>query len=207
MISKKYKDLVIATRNQKKKAEMVRLLGNVGMKIWSLADFPAIPPIEEDGGSFDENAIKKATVTAEATGMLALADDSGLEVDALGAAPGIYSSRYAGPDASDEMNNRKLLQELKGVPPAKRKARYKCSIALAEPDGNVKVTRGECFGFITTSPHGNAGFGYDPLFIIPRFSKTAAELGSKIKDKISHRAKAIHQIRRTLLRHSESPPR
>lgn len=200
-MNKKYKDLVIATRNKKKKEEIIRLLGNTGLKIWSLSDFPRIPPIEEDGQTFDDNAIKKATITASRTGMLSLADDSGLEVEALGGAPGIYSARYAGPDANDQMNNRKLLEALKGLPMEKRKARYKCSVALAEPDGNFKVVRGECFGLIGTSPKGTTGFGYDPLFILPRFAKTVAELGSKIKDKVSHRAKAVHQARRTIMRH------
>lgn len=204
MANKKYKDLVIATRNPKKKEEVVRLLGYLShIKIWSLSDFRHIPAIEEDGESFDENAIKKAVVTAEKTGMLALADDSGLEVEALDNRPGIYSSRYAGPDANDQMNNRKLLEELKGVPLAKRKAQYKCSVAVAEPDGTYKLIRGECFGLIGTAPRGRTGFGYDPLFIIPRFSKTVAELGPRIKDKISHRAKAIHQARRIILRHIE----
>src|SRR3989338_9049027 len=113
-MNKKYKDIVIATRNKKKKEEIIRLLGNTGLKIWSLSDFPKIPHIEEDGRTFDDNAIKKATVVAGQTGMLALADDSGLEVEALGGAPGIYSARYAGPDANDQMNNRKLLEALKG---------------------------------------------------------------------------------------------
>jgi XTP/dITP diphosphohydrolase len=200
-MNKKYKDLVIATRNQKKKEEIVRLLGHLdNIKIWSLSNFRNIPPIEEDGLSFDDNAVKKATITAEKTGMLALADDSGLEVEALGAMPGVYSARYAGPDATDEMNNRKLLEELKGVPFSKRNARYVCSVAIAEPAGRIKVTRGECYGVIANAPAGNTGFGYDPIFIIPRFSKTVAQLGPKIKDKISHRAKAIHQARRIILR-------
>jgi len=200
-VNKKYKDIVIATRNKKKKEEIMRLLRDVGMKVWSLADFPHIGPISEDGFTFDDNAIKKAKITAEETGMLSLADDSGLEVDALDGKPGIYSARYASEDASDNMNNRKLLDELKGVPFKKRFARYKCSVALAEPDGNVKVLRGDCFGFIGTVLRGNNGFGYDPLFIIPRYSKTVAELPAKIKDRISHRAKAIYQARRILLRH------
>ncbi len=200
-MNKKYKDLVIATRNQKKKEEIVRLLGNTGMKIWSLADFRNIPPIEEDGSNFDENAIKKATVVAAQTGMLALADDSGLEVEALGGAPGIYSARYAGIGANDEMNNRKLLEDLKGLPLTKRRARYKCTVALAEPDGNVKITRGEFFGIIGISPKGKTGFGYDPLFIVPKFAKTVAELGPRVKDKLSHRAKAMHQARRIIIRH------
>jgi XTP/dITP diphosphohydrolase len=203
-MNKKYKDLVVATRNQKKKQEIIRLLGHLdNIKIWSLSNFLNIPPIEEDGLSFDANAIKKATIVAKETGMFSLADDSGLEVEALGGEPGVYSSRYAGIDANDEMNNRKLLEVLKGVPLAKRNARYMCSIALAEPDGKVKVVRGECYGIIATSPAGNAGFGYDPLFIIPRFSKTVAQLGPKIKDKISHRAKAILKARRIILRHSQ----
>ena len=198
---RKYKDLVIATKNKKKKEEILRLLGKPGLKIWSLADFPNIAPIEEDGFTFDDNAVKKATVAARETGMLALADDSGLEVEALGGKPGVYSARYAGPDANDEMNNRKLLHELKGMPMEKRRARYKCSVALAEPDGNFKITRGECFGLIATSPKGNTGFGYDPIFIIPRYAKTVAELGPKVKDKISHRSEAVYQARRIIMRH------
>lgn len=201
MISKKYKDLIIATRNQKKKEEITRLLGFTGIKIWSLADFRNIPAIEEDGLTFDDNAIKKATIAASMTGMLAIADDSGLEVDALGGKPGIYSARYAGENAGDRENNRKLLEELKDVPFKKRTARYKCSIALVEPDGNFKVVRGECFGLIATTPKGNNGFGYDPLFIVPNFSKTVAELSPKIKDRISHRAKAIYQAKRIISKH------
>lgn len=201
MINRKYKDLVIATRNQKKKEEIARLLGHTGMKIWSLADFRNIPHIEEDGLTFDDNAIKKAVIAANQTGMLAIADDSGLEVDALGGEPGVHSARYAGEDAGDQENNRKLLDELKGVPFKKRTARYKCSITLAEPDGNFKVVRGECFGFIGTHPKGKHGFGYDPLFIIPNFSKTVAELSPKIKDRISHRGKAVYQAKRILSKH------
>lgn len=205
MANKKYKELVIATRNPKKKEEIIRLLGYLShIKVWSLSDFREIPPIEEDGASFDDNAIKKAVITAEKTGMLALSDDSGLEVEALDGEPGMYSSRYAGLNADDQMNNQKLLEELKGVPLAKRKAHYKCSVAVAEPDGTYKLTRGECFGLIGTAPRGRTGFGYDPLFIIPRFSKTVAELGPRIKDKISHRAKAIRQARRIILRHIET---
>ena len=203
-MNRKYKDLVIATRNKKKKEEIIRLLGRPGLKIWSLADFPNIAPIEEDGVTFDDNAIKKATVAAKETGMLALADDSGLEVEALGGGPGVYSARYAGPGANDEMNNKKLLQELKGVPLEKRRARYKCSVALAEPEGNFKITRGECFGLIGMSPKGRTGFGYDPLFIVPKFAKTVAELGPRMKDKISHRAKAVQQARRIIMRHVQA---
>jgi len=203
-VNKKYKELVIATKNQKKKEELARLLGYTGIKIWSLADFRNIAPIVEDGETFDENAIKKATTAARETGMLSMADDSGLEVDALDGEPGIYSARYAGEDATDQMNNSKLLERLKGVPQKKRIARYKCSIALAEPDGWVKVFRGECFGYIAAAPKGNAGFGYDPLFVIPNFSKTVAELKPRIKDKISHRAKAVHQARRIIMRRIET---
>ena len=202
--NKKYKDLVIATRNRKKKEEIARLLGYMShIKIWSLSDFREIPPITEDGETFDDNAVKKAVVTAEKTGMLVLADDSGLEVEALGGRPGVYSARYAGPDANDQINNRKLLEELKGVPLVKRIARYRCSVAIAEPAGMIKITRGECFGLIGASARGNTGFGYDPLFIIPKLSKTVAELGPRIKDKISHRAKAIRQARRTILKRIE----
>ncbi len=201
MLKEKYKDLVIATRNPKKKQEIIRLLGRLDINIWSLADFKDMSVVVEDGFSFDENAVKKALAAARHTGMLALADDSGLEVDALGGEPGIYSSRYSGPDADDQANNRKLLTQLKGVPPAKRTARYRCSVAVADPGENVRITRGECFGYIAQAPSGKEGFGYDPLFVIPRFSKTIAQLGSRIKDKISHRAKAVHLARRIILRY------
>jgi len=196
----KYTELIIATRNQKKKQEILRLLGPIKIKIWSLSDYPEVPEVVEDGQTFDDNAIKKAVTAATVAGKLVLGEDSGLEVDALDGAPGIYSSRFAGEDASDEINNQKLLRELKGVPFKKRGAQYHCSIAIAEPDGKVKVVRGICRGRIGLAKKGRSGFGYDPLFFIDKYEKTFAELGPHTKDKMSHRAKAMREARRIIYR-------
>ncbi len=198
--NKKYKELIIATRNKKKKEEILRFLKGVKIKIWSLADYPNIPKIEEDGATFDENAMKKSTTVAKATGKLTLGEDSGLEVDALDGRPGIYSARFSGEDANDELNNAKLLKMLKGLPLRKRTAQYRCSVAITQPDGTTKVVRGHCRGYIGFERKGKTGFGYDPIFVMPRYSKTFAELGPHIKDKMSHRAMAMKQARRVVMR-------
>jgi len=197
---RKYKDLIIATGNRKKKEEILRLLGPLEVKIWSLADYPELPKVGEDGNTFDENAIKKAVAAAEATGKFTLAEDSGLEVDALDGEPGIYSARFSGEDANDEMNNAKLLKMLKGLPWPKRKAQFRCSVALVHTDGKIKVVRGYCKGYIGFEKKGKTGFGYDPVFVIPRYSKTFAELGSQVKDRMSHRAMAMKQAKRIIMR-------
>lgn len=162
--------------------------------------------IVEDGTSFDENAIKKAIETAEYTGKLTLADDSGLEVEALDGEPGVWSSRFAGEEADDRENNEKLLILLKGIPLEKRKAQFRCSVAIAIPEGKVKLVRGSCKGLIGFQMKGKTGFGYDSLFVIPRYEKTFAELGPRIKDKMSHRSRALKQARRVLLRYIERAP-
>jgi XTP/dITP diphosphohydrolase len=154
--------------------------------------------VEEDGETFCDNAVKKATVIAKAIGEWALADDSGLEVDALGGAPGVYSARYAGLDhhgeRNDRENNAKLLKELAGVPISRRTARFRSVIALASPEGKVWTAEGICEGYIGLEPRGEKGFGYDPLFYLPEYGLTMAELTEEEKNRISHRAKAMERF-------------
>lgn len=188
-------ELLIATRNQKKKKELETILSGFDIKLLSLDDLPPLPEVEEDGLTFEENAIKKALTVARQSNLLTLADDSGLVVDALQGAPGVYSARYAGPDANDEKNNQKLLQALQGVPEAERTARFVCVIALASPDGNVQTVMGSCEGRIDRTLHGAGGFGYDPLFIPDGCGQSFAELPAEEKNRISHRGKALQKIR------------
>jgi len=191
-------DLVVATKNKKKLKEIEELLGDLNLRILSLADFPQAPKIIEDGKTFDQNAIKKAATIAMYTGKLTMGEDSGLEVRALKNKPGVYSSRYSGEGATDRKNNLKLLRELKNVPLKKRTARYRCSIAIAEKHRLITVVNGSCNGLIGFCSKGSTGFGYDPLFIIPKYNKTFAELGEKIKHTMSHRAKAIKKARKVM---------
>lgn len=186
--------LVLATRNKGKVKEMAGMLASHGMEVLSLDDFPQVGEIEEDGATFAENAIKKAVVTAELTSLTALADDSGLVVDYLDGAPGIFSARFAGGARSDHANNEKLLNLLAGLPPDKRTARFQCVIAVARPDGAVHTVQGTCEGIIAEAPRGDLGFGYDPLFYLPEYDKTFAELDLPLKNKISHRGKALTQV-------------
>ena len=183
--------LVLATRNAGKVRELTALLAPLGFTIRSLADYPQLPEVIEDGATFQENAVKKARAVAEATGCLALADDSGLEVDYLGGAPGVFSARFAGAGHDDRANNEKLLRLLQGVPEEKRTARFRCVVAVAIPDGRVFTAEGVCEGLIATSPRGRGGFGYDPLFYVPGYAKTFAELDPFIKNQISHRGRAL----------------
>ncbi len=187
--------LVLATRNAGKIAEMKTLLAGLNLTIQSLADYPQIGEIEEDGRTFAENAVKKAVTVALATGELTLADDSGLEVDALGGRPGIFSSRYAPTTAE---RNIKLLEELKGIAEPLRTARFVCAAALADPQGHAIVRTGVCEGRIAFEPSGTGGFGYDPLFFLPEQNKTMASLTDEEKNRISHRGKAIRALRPVL---------
>jgi XTP/dITP diphosphohydrolase len=178
-------------------------LGDLDLTLLSLDDFPEMPEIPETGATFAENAGAKALAVARATGLPALADDSGLEVAALSGRPGVYSARYAGdrtaPRApTDEDNWRKLLEELEGVPWEARQARFVCEIALARPDGRLYRARGECAGFIAKAPRGERGFGYDPVFWVPAFKRTMAELGPGVKNRISHRARALQALKELL---------
>lgn len=192
--------LVIASRNRGKIAEYGEMLRDLPVEILSLADFPDLPEVRETGRTFRENALIKARAAAAATGLIALADDSGLEVDYLNGAPGVYSSRYAGPEQNDEANNRKLLAALEGVPMALRGARFRCVIAIVTPEGREFLSEGVCEGRISLAPRGRAGFGYDPLFLVPSLGKTFAELGPEVKNRISHRAQALRAARDMLRR-------
>ena len=189
------KELVIATRNAGKLREIRELLQSTITTISSLADFPEIPDIVEDGDSFEQNALKKACITAQATGKPVVADDSGLCVDILNGRPGIYSARFAGPDASDSDNNTKLLAELAGTSPDGRSAAFRCVLALCFPDGSSRTFSGELKGMILDAPKGSLGFGYDPLFLVREYGKTLAELSPEVKNRISHRGKAFSQLK------------
>lgn len=191
-------ELVIATMNPGKFREIQAILAPLGLKILSLRDFPEIPDIVEDGKTFEENAIKKAAAVARLIGRVAIADDSGLAVDALQGRPGVFSSRYAGEKGTDEERYRKLLKEMAGTPQGKRGAAFICAMAVASPRGKVEVVDGECRGEIAFSPQGSHGFGYDPVFYLPERGKTMAELGPEIKNRISHRAQALEKLRQLL---------
>jgi len=188
--------LVLATRNKGKIAEIKEILADFqAIELLSLADFPDLPKIEETGTTFKENAILKAKTIAKLTGYLTLADDSGLTVEYLNGAPGVYSARYAGENATDAENNAKLLKALEGVPWEKRKAAFVCVLALCWPQGECYTCEGRCEGIIALEPKGSYGFGYDPLFYVPAYGKTMAELGPEIKNQISHRAMALKGLK------------
>jgi len=189
------KELIVATRNRGKLVEISQLLGEYVHTILSLQDFPDLPEIVEDGATFEENALKKATSTALATGRPVIADDSGLTVEVLGGKPGVYSARFAGDDANDAENNEKLLRELSGIPVEKRLASFRCVIALSLPDGTQQTFTGELEGLILETPRGSGGFGYDPLFFVQEYNKTLAELPLDIKNRISHRGKALNKLK------------
>jgi XTP/dITP diphosphohydrolase len=190
--------VVVATQNSGKIREIREALKGLDLRIYGLSDFSNVPEIEEDGKSFTENALKKAWFYSKHFGKLTLADDSGLEVDCLKGLPGIYSARYAGEGASSRENNQKLLNEMKEIPFSKRGARFKCIIALVSSDGRQAITEGLCKGRIGFREKGKRGFGYDPLFILPKYGKTMAELSLKEKNKISHRGKALRKIKRVI---------
>ncbi|RLC01646.1 MAG: Non-canonical purine NTP pyrophosphatase [Deltaproteobacteria bacterium] len=185
--------LIIASRNTGKTAEITELLSGFPITIKNLDDFGPIPEVEEDGQTFDENAYKKASFTARVLGHPALADDSGLVVEALNGAPGVLSARYAGPDATNEDRFQKLLQEMEGV--TNRKAAFECVISIAVPTGPALTYEGRCEGIITKSPEGVNGFGYDPIFFYPPLKKTFAELTREEKSRVSHRGKALEEFR------------
>jgi XTP/dITP diphosphohydrolase len=186
-------ELFVATRNRNKVRELQALLAHTKLTLCSYRDFRDLPEIEEDGRTFDENATKKAVTLAKHTGLLTIADDSGLEVDALDGRPGVMSARYAGPEATDRENNEKLLAELRNVPEGRRTARFRCAIALANPAGLIAVVEGVCEGRITTEERGSEGFGYDPLFVKEDSVKTFAELPLELKNRVSHRALALER--------------
>ncbi|MCF6147156.1 MAG: XTP/dITP diphosphatase [Candidatus Kuenenia sp.] len=197
------KTILIATQNQKKKEEILAIMGNTpGIIFRDIEDFPFIPAVEEDGKTYRENAIKKATIMAKACNTWAMADDSGLEIEALKGRPGVFSNRYAGPGATDQANIQKVLSELYDVTDDKRAARFVCSIALADPHELLFVVEDYCEGFITKEARGTGGFGYDPVFYIPYYNQTLAELSqfsTSVKNKISHRAKALQQFKERIM--------
>jgi XTP/dITP diphosphohydrolase len=192
------KELVIATTNKGKLREIRELLADFDVKITSLADYPQAPVVEEDGKTFAQNALKKAATIALYTGKLTVGEDSGLEVKALGNRPGIYSARFSGEGATDRKNNLKLLRSLKGVALKKRTARYRCFAALVDGKRIIDVVNGTCSGLIGFRSKGKNGFGYDPLFILPKYGQTFGQLDPAIKAKISHRAKAFKKLKKVL---------
>lgn len=191
------KRLVVATRNEGKVREIAAILADLPVEVVSLAKYPDFPETPETGVSFAENAVQKARAAAQYTGELALADDSGLVVEALGGQPGIYSSRYAGDDASDEDRYQKVLSLMQDVPDEKRSARFVCAAAVAFRH-DVTVVHGACEGVITRSPRGTQGFGYDPIFFVPELGRTMAELPPDEKNRISHRARAVEKAKAVL---------
>lgn len=188
------KKIILATGNQGKLDEFCRLTSGYPWTVLSLKDFPDLIPAEETGTTFRENARLKAVSVAEETGLLVLADDSGLEVDYLGGMPGVYSARFAGENGNDQKNNEKLLTMLEGVDTSLRTARFCCTIAVAHPLGQVEYCEGFCQGQILTKPLGDNGFGYDPLFFLPEYGKTMAQLTMAEKNVISHRGEAFKKV-------------
>ncbi len=196
---KALKKIIIASRNKDKIKEFKTILQPMGFLVYSSLDFPDLPEVEEDGQSFKENALLKAKNAGLYTGMLALADDSGLEVEALSGRPGIYSARYSGHDASDQSNNLKLLEELKDFDDEDRYARYVAALALYNPlTGESQTTEGSCQGRILKEGQGQGGFGYDPLFYYENLEKTFAEIPMEVKNRVSHRAMALEELKRIL---------
>ncbi|MBI2871263.1 MAG: RdgB/HAM1 family non-canonical purine NTP pyrophosphatase [Candidatus Omnitrophica bacterium] len=195
--------LVLATLNHKKAKELRDLLGKVPFRVRAWSDFNGVRKVREGGRTYRENAVKKARAAAKATGFWTLADDSGLEVEALGGRPGVRTARFARKRkgiTQDESNNRKLLKVLRGARAARRAARFRCVIAVVSPQGMLFVSEGVLKGRIAEAPRGRSGFGYDPVFLVPGYGKTVAQLGKQVKRRISHRAKAVRKARRWLMR-------
>jgi XTP/dITP diphosphohydrolase len=193
-------EIVLATKNKKKIKEIKRIIDEGGVsvtKIFTLNDFPGCPDVQEDGKTFEENAVKKAVSVSQYTGITALADDSGLEVDVLNGAPGVFSARYAGDSADDMANLKKLLREMENVPYEKRRARFVCCIAVAYKD-TVKTFFGYVEGSIGREPRGESGFGYDPIFYPEGFDRTFAQMSNEEKNTLSHRGKALREFQKYL---------
>lgn len=187
-------EIIVATKNEGKIKEMKAIFANKDVQVKSLLDYPSIPDIEETGETFAENAKIKAQAIANVFQRPVIADDSGLIVDALDGAPGVYSARYAGEEKNDEKNNEKLLRELQNVSEQERTARFYCALCVAFPDGKSYIFEGSCEGMIAKEPKGENGFGYDPIFYIPHLKKTMAQLSQEEKNQLSHRAKAIEKL-------------
>lgn len=187
--------LVVASQNLGKVAEFEAGLSSIGIRVMSLADFPNCPEIEEDGETFASNALKKARTAFAFTGYPSVGDDSGLEVAALGGAPGVHSHRFAGPECDDNANNRLLVEKLQGLPPEQRQAQFRAVLAVVWEPGMEFTVEGVCKGTIIETPRGSGGFGYDPIFYLPELHCTMAELSVKEKNKVSHRGQAIEKLR------------
>ena len=193
------KEIILATGNKHKVIEIKDILKDLPVNIKPMTDFEKYPEVIEDGKTLQDNAIKKATEVAKYFNAWAIADDTGLEVAYLNGAPGVYSSRYAGENCSYADNNNKLLKALENAAQENRQAQFRCVIALSDPQGRIKIlAEGKIKGYISTSLSGQTGFGYDPLFFVPKYGKTFAELGEEIKNKISHRALALQQFKMKL---------
>lgn len=191
-------EILIATKNQGKAKDFEQLFAPFNIRVKTLLDMENAIDVEEDGTTFQENAIKKAETIAREFNIPTLADDSGLIVDALDGRPGVYSARYAGMNKDDQANLNKVLDELKNVPEGKRSARFHCSLALALPGKKTVVVDGTCDGVITQEPIGDNGFGYDPIMFIPALDKTMAQLSKQEKNEISHRANALKHLKEIL---------
>ena len=194
-------ELFLATRNEGKIREIRELLKGSEISITSLRDYPDAPEVVENGETYRDNAFKKARFFTRWTGKLTLADDSGLEVDYLKGRPGVFSARYAGDGGDDRENNRRLLRELESIPREKRGAVFRCVMTLVAPWGDEEVVEGECRGQISLEERGERGFGYDPIFIIPRYGKTVGELSITEKNRLSHRGKALRKLKKILKRY------
>jgi ribonuclease PH/non-canonical purine NTP pyrophosphatase (RdgB/HAM1 family) len=192
--------LLLATHNEGKVSELKEMLSSLPLEICSLKDFPALPQVQETGRTFEENAVLKAETISRITGEAVLADDSGLEVERLGGRPGVYSARFAGEGATDEENNALLLKLMDGVPPAERKARFVCVMALAVPGKKTVTVTGTCEGLLADAPRGHNGFGYDPLFIYEAEGKTFGEMDLETKSRISHRGRALQKMKEVISR-------
>ncbi len=190
--------IVVATRNKGKLKEIKNIFEDMNIEVVSQDEIDIYIDVDEDGETFEENALKKATEIMDICQEITLADDSGLEVDYLDGAPGIYSARYAGENATDEDRNNKLLEALKDVPLEKRTARFVCVIAVVFPDGKRLLVEGKCEGVINFNAVGQHGFGYDPLFYVPEYNMTMAEMNETLKNRISHRAQALIQLKQNL---------
>lgn len=194
-MSQELKELVVATRNPGKFREIAAYFADLPLTLKSLADEPRVGEIREDGRTFVENALKKARAVWKITGGFVLADDSGIVCDDLAGRPGVESARFAGVQATDEENNRQLLEELDAIHDPSRTARYVCALVLVDPDGKETIVEETCEGMITLKPAGSGGFGYDPYFYLPEKQCTMAELPLPVKNRISHRGKALQKMR------------
>jgi len=198
--------LLVATNNPEKCEELNKMLQGLEVELLTLDDYPEAPEVVEDGGTFEANARKKASEMASFVDMHAIADDSGLCVDALDGRPGVRSARYAGPNPTREKLCRKLLREMKDVPPKHRNAAFHCCAAMSDPNGNILFTvRGRCEGTITESMRGEGGFGYDPVFYYPPAEMTFAEMSGAEKNRVSHRARTLQKFRREMENYLSEP--